>query len=280
MQSDAIDHSAMTDDDSARSQIPSAEASSPSVSSPPASRLLYKDSVQAIIAFLPVSDLRSANSVSHLWHAAVSAVRHADVVRVARAIRAGLFSGEEQQQQTAARELRILLSSTKDQSAFLPVLVQAAVVRQLVSLLSHPNAELVIDCAWSLINVAGGTSDRTRLVVEQGAIPPLVALIASSNVHVQEQALWALANVAADSAAMQDRVLAAGTLSAVLAAAPEAREPLQRTIAFLIANLCGGKPAPEWAAVCPALPCLAQLLQSEDVMTLSDTARSAPYTAC
>lgn len=153
-----------------------------------------------ILTFLPVPDLRSANSVCALWHAAVISARQAETVRIARLtakIRAGLFGSDEEERASAAKELRILSLTIKDRSSLLPLFLEADLIAQVVALISQSsNDSMLIDCTWGLTNVA--SSSQTSLVVKQGAIPPLVRLLSSANPDVQEQAVWCVSQRSAD----------------------------------------------------------------------------------
>ncbi len=63
-----------------------------------------------------------------------------------------------------------------------------------------------------MTNVAAGTTDQTRSIIEKGGIKIFVDLLLSTHVGIVEQAIWALGNIACDSQGYRDMILKSGGL--------------------------------------------------------------------
>jgi len=134
------------------------------------------------------------------------------------------------------------------------------------------NPQLLLEAAWALTNISSGTSEHTRVVIDNGAIPIFIRLISVPLPDVREQAVWALGNIAGDSTRCRDLVLSynheLNMLPSLLTAmgdfAAASDLTMLRNSTWTISNLCRGKPPPRWPLISPALPALVQLIRVQN----------------
>ncbi|KAK2410706.1 importin subunit alpha-2 [Trifolium repens] len=123
----------------------------------------------------------------------------------------------------------------------------------------------MVQAGWILTNIAAGTSENTKVVIDHGAVLILVKLLSSPNDDVREQAIWALGNVAGDFPRYRDLVLSYGALIPLLSQFNErTKSSILRIATWALLNFCRGKPQPPFEQVRPALPALARQHPSSD----------------
>jgi len=201
----------------------------------------------------------------------------AEKLKVLPQMVANVHSNDPQLQLESTIAFRKLLSI--ERSPPIEEVIAAGVVPRFVQFLEfHQAPQLQFEAAWALTNIASGSSEQTRVVIEHGAVPIFVQLLESQNEEVREQAVWALGNIAGDSPQCRDFVLSRNALPLLLGDLKESSKlSMLRNATWTLSNFCRGKPQPPFEFVRNALPTLARLIYTTDEEVLTDACWALSY---
>ncbi|CAH1801140.1 unnamed protein product [Owenia fusiformis] len=112
-------------------------------------------------------------------------------------------------------------------------------VDQLIGLLSGNDADVQLDAAWCVTNIATGTDDHAYAMAKVAG-PYLVTFLSGSNHMLQDQCAWALGNIAGDGPKCRDLVIQQGALPPLVQLLQAPQPSLVQSAAFALSNMIRG----------------------------------------
>lgn len=155
-----------------------------------------------------------------------------------------IYSEDLYQKLLACVGMRKLLSIENQPP--IQAVIDANLVPVLITLLHHHIPKFQFEAAWSLTNIASGTTDHVTNLIEKDVLSHFITLLQSPHIEVVEQVIWGIGNIAGDSPTTRDSVLRSGALNSIANVLDKA-EPgtsFMRNASWALSNLCRGRPQP------------------------------------
>lgn len=124
-----------------------------------------------------------------------------------------LYNPEEDILIDACWALSYLSDGTGDRVA---AIIEAGLVRRLVSLLMHPHPSVQTPSLRTVGNIVTGTDEQTQQVIALGALNSLCALLAHPKRNVRKEACWTISNITAGHEEQIQAVIDAGIMEPLI----------------------------------------------------------------
>ncbi|OIR57392.1 MAG: Importin alpha subunit [Amphiamblys sp. WSBS2006] len=203
-----------------------------------------------------------------------------------------LYSPDSEKCLVATKVFRQTLS--RDKNPPIAAVLEQKVLPRMVELLETDSTtvpqetreifeKIQLEAAWTLTNIAAGTSENTAEVLDAGALPLFARLLQSPNEDLADQAVWAFGNIAGDGPVTRDMLHSSKISDQLIALLQKVLAQKRynighlRSIVWALSNLVRGKPAPNVSEIHKLAPVFAFLLENEDTEVLSDTCWGLSY---
>jgi len=198
-----------------------------------------------------------------------------DIAQLPRAVEQ-LSSDDIAEQIIGATFIRRALSKGNAERPIRALRNQPSAIPRVIALLRQSADErLLHECVWILTNIAGGSNDDVRAVVDAGALDLLLSLLGSRNIDLAEQTVWLCGNIAGDCVELRDELLRMDgvyeKLIELMGPEYDRRVALQRQVAWTLSNLARGRPQPDFERVRIAVPALVSRLSPARYAVWQDT---------